>query len=64
MALYLGSSQRLKIKLSDGSSFKLNMPVLVSTNVGTTRLISSDSYILTDSNGLHLLGKVDNSYGE
>ena len=64
MALYLGSSKKLKIKLSDGNSFKLNIPVLVSTNASTTRLISSDGYILTDSDGMRLLGKVDNSYGE
>ena len=58
MALYLGSSKELKIKLSNGSSFRLNIPTLTSSPiVSGARLLSSDNYILKDSNGLYLLAK-------
>ena len=58
MALYLGNSGKLKIKLSNNNSFKLNIPAFMpypSTNA--KMLLASDGYILKDSNGLYLLAK-------
>ena len=58
MALYLGSSKELKIKLSNGNSFRLNIPIPISSpSVNATRLLASDGYILKDANGLYLLAK-------
>lgn len=53
MALYLGSSEKLKIYL-DGVAYRLNLPTIIS-NTNGIRLLSSDNYILTDSNGLYLI---------
>lgn len=58
MALYLGSSKELKIKLNDGNSFRLNIPTIITNpSVNAPRLLASDGYILKDSNGLYLLAK-------
>lgn len=55
MALYLGSSEKLKINLNN-IAYYLNLysnpPI---TNC--VRLISSDGYVLKDSNGLYLTFK-------
>lgn len=52
MALYLGNSEKLKIYL-DGVRYRLNLfseqPIM-----NNTRLLSSDGFILKDSNGLYL----------
>jgi hypothetical protein len=55
MALYLGSSEKLQINLN-GISYYLNF---FSENPITNgiRLLSSDGYILKDSNGLYLTFK-------
>ena len=55
MALYLGSSEELKINL-DGVVYHFN---LFSTTPITNfiRLVSSDNYILQDLNGLYLTVK-------
>lgn len=50
MALYLGSSGKRKIILN-GVVYRLNL-----FNV---RLLSSDNYILTDSNGTYLIPQKD-----
>lgn len=55
MALYLGSSERQKIVL-DGNAYYLNLiSKIIITNNDT--LLSSDNYILMDSNGLYLAAK-------
>lgn len=55
MALYLGSSEKLKININN-NVYYLN---LFSENPITNgiRLLSSDGYILKDSNGLYLTFK-------
>jgi hypothetical protein len=57
MALYLGNSDKLKIVLN-GSMCYLNllskMPI-----INGVRLLSSEGYILKDSNGLYLTTKED-----
>lgn len=54
MALYLGND-KIKINL-DGIVYCLNLaPINVITN--NIRLLSSDNYILQDSNGIYLLAK-------
>ena len=54
MALYLGND-KIKINL-DGIAYCLNLaPINVITN--NIRLLSSDNYILQDSNGIYLLAK-------
>ena len=57
MALYLGSSEKLKINLNN-ITYYMN---LFSENPITNgiRLLSSDGYILKDSNGLYLTFKED-----
>lgn len=57
MALYLGSSKKLKIQL-EGVSFRLNIPT-PSPITSDIRLLSSEGYILKDINGLYLLAKED-----
>ena len=52
MALFLGSSEKLKLWLSS-NRFSLIIPAPVYT-VNGVRLLSSDNYILKDSNGLYL----------
>lgn len=55
MALYLGSSEKMKIYL-DGTLRRLN---IFSTNLITNgaKLLSSDNFILKDSNGAYLTAK-------
>lgn len=55
MALYLGSSENLKIFLN-GILYYLNLysETPITNNI---RLLSSDGYILKDSNGLYLTVK-------
>lgn len=57
MGLYLGSSEKLKINLNN---------ILCSLNLfsetpitNSVRLLSSEGYILKDSNGLYLTAKED-----
>ena len=60
MALYLGSSGKRKIVLN-GVVYRFCLPIekpeepIVSSN----RLLSSDNYILKDSNGFYLTVKED-----
>lgn len=57
MALYLGSSDQQKIIL-DGVVYRFNL--YSSTPITNhIRLLSSDNYILKDSNGLYLTVKED-----
>ena len=58
MALYLGNSEKLKINL-DNVVYFLN---LFSENHITNgvRLLSSEGYILKDSNGLYITSKEEN----
>lgn len=54
MALYLGSSDKLKVNLN---GFLLHLNFLTSSSQPVTngiRLLSSEGYILKDSNGLYL----------
>ncbi len=55
MALYIGSSEKKKIYL-DGALRRLN---IFSSNLITNgiKLLSSDDYILKDSNGVYLTSK-------
>lgn len=52
MALYLGSSDKLKINL-DNAVYCLNIFSTIPILNGI-KLLSSDNYILKDSNGLYL----------
>lgn len=52
MALYLGGGEKLKIALHDGVC-KLFISS-ASTVLNSTKLLSSDGYILKDVNGLYL----------
>lgn len=54
MALYLGN-QKVKLNLN-GIAYKLNI-YSISSNVKGPVLLSSDNYILKDSNGLYLIFK-------
>ena len=56
MGLYLGGSEE-KLKICINGSFTvLNIPdISSSTNINS--LLSSDNYILKDSNGLYLISK-------
>lgn len=57
MALYLGNSEKLKIILNDSVvklQFFSEKPI---TN--GIRLLSSEDYVLKDSNGLYLTAKED-----
>lgn len=58
MCLYIGSSKR-KIKLSDGVTYVIKLftdsPIIAEKN----RLLSSEGYILKDSNELYLTAKED-----
>lgn len=56
MALYLGGT-KVKINLA-GIAYKLNLRNTAPTIVGTS-LLSSDNYILIDSNGVYLLPKIE-----
>lgn len=53
MALYLGSSEELKINL-DGVIYYLNL-ITSTLDKNYIALLSSDNFILRDSNGLYLL---------
>ncbi len=55
MALYLGNSEKLKINLDD-IIYVLNLYSTTSITNGV-RLLSSEGYILKDSNGLYLTTK-------
>lgn len=55
MALYLGSSDKHKIIL-DGATYYLNLFSKILITNGEI-LLSSDDYILKDSNGLFLTAK-------
>lgn len=55
MALYLGSSGKLKINLN-GVIYNLNM-LSAEPIINGIRLLSSEGYILKDSNGLYLIAK-------
>lgn len=55
MALYLGSSDKQKIVL-DGNTYFLNLFSKILITNGDV-LLSSDNYILKDSNGLFLTVK-------
>lgn len=57
MALYLGSSEELKICLN-GVEYCLNLYSTTPITNGI-RLLSSEDYILKDSNGLYLTAKED-----
>ena len=52
MALYLGSSEKLKINLN-GVTYCLNLLVKTSIENGI-RLLSSEGFALKDSSGLYL----------
>jgi hypothetical protein len=55
MALYLGNSEKLKFNLS-GAVYNLNLFSTTPITNGV-RLLSSDNYILKDSNGIYLTTK-------
>ena len=59
MALYLGTSEKLKINL-DSVVYYLNLFSEAPITNGV-RLLSSDNYILKDSNGLYLTVKPDDN---
>jgi hypothetical protein len=55
MALYLGSSDKLKININN-VTYYLNLFSTTPITKGI-RLLSSEGYILKDSNGLYLTAK-------
>lgn len=55
MALYLGSSEKLKININ-GVAYILNLISKTPITSGI-KLLSSENYILKDSNGLYLTAK-------
>lgn len=58
MALYLGNSEKLKININNTiCTLKLfsEVPIL-----NGARLLSSENYILKDSNGIYITVKEDN----
>lgn len=55
MALYIGSSNTLRILLKDGK-FILNIPTPIPTD-NNIRLLSLDNYTLKDFNNLYLVAK-------
>lgn len=55
MALYLGNSEKLKINL-DGVVYYLNLLFEEPIEKGV-KLLSSDGFLLKDSNGLYLIIK-------
>ena len=56
MALYLDND---KVKINfDGATYRFNLVVVTPSIVGV-KLLSSDDYILKDSNGLYLTSKED-----
>lgn len=59
MALYLGSSEKLKINLN-GITYCLNL-LSTTTAVDHVWLLSSDNYVLADSSGIYL---IPNDYTE
>ena len=59
MALYLGSSEKLKINLN-GVVYCLNLLTKTSPS-NRIVLLSSDNCILMDSNGLYLVPKIKNT---
>jgi predicted transcriptional regulator len=56
MALYLGNSKR-KINLNR-LTYRANLSFIKSV-INSIKLLSSDGYILKDSNGLYLVAKED-----
>lgn len=57
MALYIGS-EKVQITTINNSKLRLNLvPHIITSNV--CRLLSSDGYILKDSQGLYLTVKED-----
>lgn len=60
MALYYGSSEKLKINLSN-SVYNLNIVSLttMSPTINGIMLKSSDNFVLTDLNGIYLTTKED-----
>jgi hypothetical protein len=57
MALYLGNSSKLKLNLN---KITYNIDLFTTTLIlNGIRLLSSDNYILKDSNGLYLTTKED-----
>lgn len=54
MALYLGSSEKLKIKLGDNVVYSISIFSALPT-IEEVILLSSDNCLLKDSNGLYLL---------
>ena len=55
MALYLGSGKKQKL-ISNGAVYYINLFSKTSITNGI-KLLSSDNYILKDSNGLYLTAK-------
>lgn len=55
MALYLGSSEKLKLVLNN-ATYNLNL-LSTSLILNGIKLLSSEGYILRDSNGLYLTSK-------
>lgn len=55
MALYLGNSNKIKINI-DGKAYRLNLFSIIPITNGI-RLMSSENFILKDSNGLYLTAK-------
>ena len=55
MALYLGNSEKLKIITPSGvCNLVIHLPVPI---INGTKLLSSDNYILKDSDGIYLIAK-------
>lgn len=57
MALYLGSNKKYKIKL-DGVTYCLKL-FFETPIINGAKLLSSEGYILKDSNNLYLIPKED-----
>lgn len=57
MPLYLGSSDKQKVILN-GVVYRFNLGISA-PDTDSIRLLSSDNYILKDSNGLYLIAKGD-----
>lgn len=55
MAVYVGSSEKLKVSIGDIACYLNFFSIIPITN--GVRLLSSEDYILKDSNGLYLTTK-------
>ena len=59
MALYLGSSEKLRVNLGN-AIYVLNLNYAAPQDIDNTLLLSSDGHILKDKDGLYLVPREEN----